>query len=171
MLATLLAACLCCPVAQEPFPVAMAGAVAVRGEAELSPAAALASAQRKAEDHVRSLWQGRADRTVAGHRPFWLPDLLAQQAVRRWLADLPVEQVVRVVDREDREREHEFGNSWQTTLWVAEEPRAVQQRESLLRRELRRLERTTAVKYGGVVAGWVALALVLGWIDRPRAAT
>lgn len=165
MLALLLAACL--PLApQQPDTAVVADAVAVRGDAELDPAAAYASARRKAEEHVRELWTERAERAVEGQRPFWLPDLVAREAVRRWLADLPVDRLVRFVDREDRERDHEFGSSFQTTLWVAEEPRLVQQSERLLKRELRQLERTTAVKYGSVVAGWVVLVLLVGWMDR-----
>lgn len=165
MLALLLTACL--PLApQQPVAAASVDAVAIRGEAELSPAAAYASARRKAEDHVRGLWQDRAERAVAGQRPFWLPELVAQEAMRRWLGDLPVEQLVHCVDREDRERQHEFGSSYQTTLWVAEEPRLQEQRERLLRRELRQLERTTAVKFGGVAASWAVLAVVVSWMDR-----
>ena len=165
MLASLLVTCLTL-VPQEPVPAALADAVAVCGDAELDPAAAFASARRRAEDHVRGMWSERAGRACAGQRPFWLPDLLTQETVRRWLADLPIDQIVRLVDREDRERTHEFGNSYQTTLWVAEDPRGVQQGERQLRRELRQLEKVTAIKYGGVVGGWVLLALVVGWIDR-----
>jgi hypothetical protein len=103
---------------------------------------------------------------VATRRPFWLPQPLADEAVRRWLGNLPTEQMVRTVDREDRQREHEFGTSYQTTLWVAEDPRAVQRSEQSLRSTLQRLERTTVVKYGGIAVGWTALAVLLGWIDR-----
>jgi hypothetical protein len=165
MLAPLLAACLLA-APQEPDAVVVADAVVVRGDAELDPAAAFASARRKAEEHVRGLWSERAERAIDAQRPFWMPDLIAREAVRRWLVDLPVEQIVRCVDRQDREREHEFGNSYQTTLWVAEEPRLVQQGERQLKRELRRLEQTTAVKYGSVVAGWVVLFVLVGWFDR-----
>lgn len=143
-----------------------ADAVAVRGETELDPAAAFASARRKAAEHVRDGWSLRADEALDQHRPFWLPDFLAQEAVRRWLADLPIDDLVKVVDREDRQREHEFGSSYQTTLWVTEEPRAVQRGERDLKNRLRRLERTTAVKYGGVAAGWIVMALAVGWLDR-----
>ncbi|MBM4060054.1 MAG: hypothetical protein FJ265_03010 [Planctomycetes bacterium] len=149
---------------QQPAPVHEA--VAVRGEAELSQAAAFASAAQRAEAHVRDRWRERAERVIDGQRPFWLPSLLAQEAVRRYLADLPADRLVRYVDRDDRERQHEFGSSWQTTLWVAESPQAVQQQERQLRRELRQLEQTTAIKYGGVVAGWAVLALAIGWFDR-----
>lgn len=166
MLAALLVVCFASAAPQEPAPAVLAEAVAVRGGAELSPAAAYASAARAAEDHVRDRWRERAERTFDGLRPFWLPEVLAHEAMRRWLADLPVAQFVRFVDREDRERDHEFGNSFQTTLWVAEDPRAVQQGERRLRNELRRLEQRTAVKYGGVVASWVVLGLAVGWIDR-----
>lgn len=167
MLASLLSTCLLLPIPQGPGPAELtAAAVAVRGDAELSPAAALASAEARVDEHVRAVWQERAERAVERQRPFWVPDLLVQAPLRRWLADLPVEQLVRRVDREDREREHEFGNSYQTTLWIAEEPRAVQRGERSLRSELRRLERCTAVKYGGIAAGWVVLAVALGWLDR-----
>lgn len=165
MLAPLLVICLNL-VPQEPAPAVVADAVAVRGDAELDPAAAFASAKRRAEDHVRDLWNERAERAFAGQRPFWLPELLAQETMRRWLADLPIDQLVRLVDREDRERTHEFGNSYQTTLWVAEDPRGVQQRERHLRGRVRELEQVTAIKYGGVVGSWVLLALVVAWIDR-----
>jgi hypothetical protein len=163
MLATLLT-CLVCLSPQEP--VAAIGAVAVRGDAELSPAAAFASARTRVEDHVRELWRDRAERALERQRPFWLPAVLADEAMRRWLADLPVAQMVEVVDREDREREHSFGSSYQTTLWVAEDPRQHQRSEQRLRHELRRLERTTAYKYGGVAMGWTVLLVALGWLDR-----
>lgn len=163
MLAALLTYVLvaCCP--QEPL---ASSAVAVRGDTELTPAAAFASAKTKVDQHVRSLWQDRAERTVTAQRPFWLPTLVAEEAVRRWLAELPVAQMVAVVDREDREREHEFGNSYQTTLWVAEDPEKLQRSEQRLRVELRRLERTTLYKFGGIAAGWTLLVVLLGWLDR-----
>lgn len=165
MLALLLAACL--PFApQQPVTTSIAEAVVVRGDAELSPAEALVSAKRKAEEHVRDLWQDRAEQAFSGRRPFWLPELLAREAMRRWLAELPIEQMATYVDREDRQREHEFGSSYQTTLWVAEEPRLVANSERLLRRATQQLERVTAVKFGGIVAGWAVLAVVIGWLDR-----
>jgi hypothetical protein len=162
MLATLLTV-LVCLTPQDPVAT---GAVAVRGDAELSPAAALASARTKVDDHVRDVWRDRAERELERRRPFWLPQPLADQALRRWIADLPVGQLVAVLDREDRQREHDFGSSWQTTLWVAEDPRAQQRSEQRLRSELRRLERTTAYKLGGIAGGWTLLLLGIGWLDR-----
>jgi hypothetical protein len=143
-----------------------ADAVAVRGDTELSPAEAFASARRRAEDHVREQWLERAAHAVALRRPFWLPQALADRAVQTWLADLALDECLRLVDREDRERTHEFGNSYQTTLWVAEEPRSVQQGECDLRQRLRQLERTTAAKFGGIAAAWVALVAAIAWLDR-----
>jgi len=147
-------------------PAAASSAVAVRGDAELTPAAAFASAQSRVDEHVRAMWRERADRAVRNQRPFWVPELLSDETVRRWLADLPVSQLVSCVDREDRERQHEFGNSYQTTLWVAEDARAVERSEQRLRIDLKRLERTTAVKYGGIAASWTLLVVALGWLDR-----
>lgn len=166
MLATLLLTCLACPPQGPSVPTPATSAVAVRGDAELSPAAALSSAQLRVEDHVRTLWRERAERVVATHRPFWLPTLLTEQTVRRWLADLPMRELVQVVDREDRERQHDFGSSFQTTLWIAEEPRQLVRTEQRLRGDLRRLERTTAYKAGGIAAGWTVLVVLLGWLDR-----
>lgn len=156
------------PVAQDPRASAPAAtsAVAVRGDTELTPAAAFVSARARVDEHVRGLWQDRAATAVATRRPFWLPQPLADEAVRRWLGNLPTEQMVRTVDREDRQREHEFGTSYQTTLWVAEDARMVQRNEQRLRDELRHLERRTAVQYGAIAAGWIGIAVLLGWIDR-----
>jgi len=165
MLEILLTASLAIVSPQGPSVVA-AEAVAVRGETELSPAQAFASARRRAEEHVRDQWAERAARALALRRPFWLPQVLADRAVQNWLADLPVEECLRLVDREDREREHEFGNSYQTTLWVAEEPRSVKRGELELRQRLQRLERTTAVKFGGVAAAWLVLVAAIAWLDR-----
>ncbi len=166
MLATLLLTCLGCAPQHPSAPAASTSAVAVRGDTELSPAQALASAQTRVEDHVRTVWRERAARAIEQQRPFWLPQLFADEAVRRWLADLQPRQLVQVVDREDREREHEFGNSWQTTLWITEDAQQLQRSEGRLRGELRRLERTTAMKYGGIAAGWTLLIVALAWFDR-----
>lgn len=165
MLDILLSASLAIASPQGPV-LAHAEAVAVRGDTELSPADAFASARRRAEDHIREQWQHRAAQALAARRPFWLPAPLADRAVQNWLADLPVEQCLRLVDREDRERTHEFGNSYQTTLWVAEEPRSVKLGERELRQRLQQLERTTAVKFGGIAASWALLVVALAWLDR-----
>jgi hypothetical protein len=145
---------------------AWTGAVAVRGEAELTPAAALASATARVEEHVRQLWGERAERLVRQSRPFWLPECLTAEPLRRWLCDLETDRLVRFVDREDREREHDFGASYQTTIWVAEDPSSVQRGERRLRSELRRLERSVVARYGGVAVAWVVLFVLLGWVDR-----
>ena len=167
MLAVLVATTLFSFAPQQPVSIeSTASAVPVRGEAELSPAEAYESATRKAEAHLRQRWQQRAERTISQRRPFWIPEILVDARMDRWLADLPLERIARVVDREDKERVHEFGNSYQTTLWVAEEPRVVEAGQQQLRHELRRLERVTAIKYGGIVGGWAVLALLIGWLDR-----
>jgi hypothetical protein len=141
-------------------------AMAIRGDAELSPGEALASARRKAEEQARATWAQRAERLNEALRPFWLPAVFTRQATDRWLADLPIERTLRIVDREDRQREHEFGTSWQTTLWVAEDPRAVEAGERQLRQALRRTEKITLAKSGATVAFWAVLGFALGWLDR-----
>ena len=139
MLAILLSFCVSMPAVQQDGPPSISSAVAVRGDTELSPAAALASAKARADEHVRTVWRDRAERAAARRRPFWMPTALVDGAVDRWLADLPVADLVAHVDREDKERVHEFGNSYQTTLWIAERPASVEQGEQRLRGELRDL--------------------------------
>lgn len=141
-------------------------AVAVRGEAELTQAAAFDSARLRAEDQLRERWRERGDRIVAGGRPFWLPPVFTELAQDRWLADLPLHQAMRIVDRQDQQREHEFGASWQTTLWIDEDPRQAEVQELRLRRELRRVQSDVLWKSGGTAVFWALLAFALGWIDR-----
>lgn len=165
MLALLLSTLITCPVLQAPQ-VTPSMAVAVKGDTELSPANALASAELRVDEHLREVWQERAQRAVARLAPFWMPQILSDYAVQRWLANLSVQDFVTRVDRDDCERNHEFGCSYQTTLWIAEKPGIVERTEACLRDTLRRLERTTALKVGGIAAGWGLLALLLGWLDR-----
>jgi hypothetical protein len=140
--------------------------VAVRGDTELSSAAAFESARVRAEDMLRERWQGRADRIATAMRPVWLPSVLYEQAARRWLYGLPLERNLKILDREDREREHDLGTSWQTTLWVAEDPRGVADGERAFRGELKRVEQRTLARAGITMGFWVALGLALAWVDR-----
>lgn len=141
-------------------------AVAVRGEAELTQAAAYSSARTRAEEHLRDRWRERAERVVETQRPFWMPAVFGELTAGRWLADLPIERAMAVVDREDQERQHEFGASWQTTLWVAEDPRLAASLEQRLRRDLKRTQTEVLWKSGGTVMFWSMLAFGLGWLDR-----
>lgn len=172
MIATVLA--LVC--AQAPLTAAIGGAggtgptgveaVPVRSDAELSPAAAFESARGLAAEQLRSRWRARAERLSADRRPFWLPEVLVARAVERWIGRQDVEEALRIVDRQDRVREHEFGRSYQTTLWFTEERRAVERGERQLRRELERVRGQTLAIAGGTIGFWAFLALLLGWVDR-----
>ena len=172
MFALLLTCCLFAPAPQGASalagdPVApRAAAVAVSGEAELTPFEALASAESRVEEHVRRKWRARADRLAARHRPFWMPTALAERASSRWLADLPVERLLVHVDRTDRERVHEFGRSYQTTLRVAEVSASAERARRGLRAALGRVERVAAWKAGVVAVGWFLLGVALTWLDR-----
>ena len=141
-------------------------ASAVCGAAELTPVAAYDSARQRATQQVRDRWQQRAEATFVAERPFWLPEFVARERVRTIVRDLPLEPLCLVVDREDRERQHEFGSSWQTTLWVAEDPQLAQRLERDLRSCQRALERSTLRRFGVTVVGWALLALGVGWFDR-----
>lgn len=153
-------------VGARPLAATVSEACAVRGDAELSPAAALASARQRAEQQFRERWTERAERIVSRQRPIWLPGQLLRLDADRWLAALPIERSLCVVDREDRQRDHEFGQSYQTTLWVLEDDAFVARSERQLRQHLDRATRRIVFKSGGTVLFWAALALLLGWVDR-----
>lgn len=141
-------------------------AMQVCGTVELDPAAAYAAARGAVVEQAQRLWTERAGRQAQLQLPSLVPQLFADQAVRRFLQRADVRQTLQVVDRDDRVREHEFGRSWQTTLWVVEDPRASAACERQLQYELRRTERALLFKSGGTVAFWAVLMLVLGWLDR-----
>ncbi len=173
MLAAVLASLVLSPCLAPQAPVATvaalrgtADAVAIRGTTELSAAEAYAAAKSAVADYVRNRWTERGERELVDRRPFWLPAPLAQQAVQRWLVQQPIDSAVRIVDREDITREHEFGQSFQTTVWIAEDARAVANGERQLRRELGLVKRRTLVTSGATVGFWAVLGLVLSWLDR-----
>src|SRR5262245_28719962 len=134
--ATMLASVLACivfgfgPVVQSPVANATAAAllenreaIAVTGTTELNLAEAYGAARTAAIEHLRARWAERGQRLMTEQRPFWLPAVFSRMAVDRWLSQQSCEQALQIVDREDKVREHDFGQSFQTTLWVAEDPR------------------------------------------------
>lgn len=151
-------------VAQEP--VAVADAVAVRGAAGLSAAEALASAREQVAAHLRSSWRERAGRIAAESAPPWMPQPCVETVVARWLADLPADRLVRIVDRDDRVRDHGFGTSHQTTLWIAEEPAHLRAGSASLRRALGSASRQALARGGAVAVGWAAVGVGAAWFDR-----
>jgi hypothetical protein len=141
-------------------------AALVRGSAELTPAAAFASAQDAAADYMRQIWRERGERIAREVRPVWLPVVVCEREVERFLESQDPRAQFAVVDREDRVREHEFGASYQTTLWVAENEGAAARGERKLRARVAAL-RTHAIAFlGGTAAWWAALAFLVGWFDR-----
>lgn len=141
-------------------------AMAVRGDAELTPAEAFESARTRAVEQLRERWQQRGMRLAEDQRPLWLPPLFTERAVRSFLASHPLAESMQLLDREDKVRQHEFGTSYQTTLWVAEDPQSVRRAEHQLRRELDRARQRTLLTSGGTVVFWAVLGLCIGWLDR-----
>jgi len=141
-------------------------AVAVRGMAELTPAAATESAWEEAQRLFRERWSALARQFAAVRLPGWVPEWVWQPAFERSVGSLRAREHLAVVHREEVTREHDFGTSHQVTLWV-EEPDSV--RVALERRvhtEFRGLEKRLAAKAGGIVVFWLLLAAFVGWVDR-----
>jgi len=144
----------------------VADAVVVRGETELTAAAASASARARLAEHVRGVWRERAARLVDAERSLWLPQAVATAAAARWVAALSVDDFVRVVDRQDRARDHGFAASHQTTFWVGEPADAAARGERSLRATLRAAARDAACRGGAVVGAWAAVGVGVAWFDR-----
>lgn len=141
-------------------------AVAVRGAAELTPAAALASARAAADAHARALWRERGERIAQELRPAWVPSAVCDRAVERFLCAQQASRTLRVVDRDDRSREHEFGTSWQTTLWITEDAQAVDDGERSLREALVAVRGHALMFLLGTSCWWGMIAFLVGWLDR-----
>ena len=138
----------------------------VRGTAELDPASAFEAARKAATSRVRERWEARAAELVEESAPAWLPAFVTDQEVRRWLARVEPARGLEILDRADRERQHDFGVSYQTSLLVGEDPDALRRAEQRLGQQLRRAERTFLARVGGTMGFWMLLALGVFWLDR-----
>lgn len=153
------------PRAQAPTEVPPT-AVAVRGMAELTPAAAADSAWEEAQRLFHERWLAHARQFAAVHLSGWVPEWVWQPTFERSIGSLRAREHLVVVHRDEVTREHEFGTSHQVTLWV-EEPDAVRASvERQVRTEFRALEKRLAVKCAGTVVFWLLLAAFVGWVDR-----
>ena len=141
-------------------------ATVVVGTAELDLPTAFQAAHREAVLSLRERCEDRAEQLVGDVAPAWLPALITDQAVRRWLARMDLAREVRILDRSDRERHHDFGSSYQTSLLVAGAPEFLERATSRLGRDLRRAERAFLTRSGGTLGFWVILALGAFWLDR-----
>lgn len=152
-----------CPQAPTEVPPT---AVAVRGMAELTPAAATESAWAEAQGLFRERWLAHARQCAAVRLPGWVPEWVWQPTFERSIGSLRAREHLQVVHRDEVTREHEFGTSHQVTLWV-EEPESVRTAlERHVRTEFRALEKRLALKCGGTVVFWLLLAAFVGWVDR-----
>ena len=154
------------PLAQIAMAPVQTATAQVRGAVERSEAAALASARTAAEAQIKSVMTDRAVRIVEARRSFWMPDFLTRDFVRRSLDGFDAWRCFQVVDRSDDVREHEFGRSFRTTLWIAEDPRRTASAEQQLRASLRRGERVMLGKLGATAVFWGVLAFACFWLDR-----
>lgn len=153
------------PCAQAPDEVPPT-AVAVRGMAELTPAAATDSAWEAAQHLFRERWLAHARQFAAVRLPGWVPAWVWQPTFERSIGSLRARQHLAVAHRDEVTREHDFGTSHQVTLWV-EEPESVRiALERQLRTEFRALEKRLALKCGGTMVFWLLLAAFVGWVDR-----
>lgn len=140
--------------------------VEVRGSTELSRGEAMEAARRQAVDRIRDRFAERGARIAGSIRPLWMPGFAVRQVVDDWLARLDASEAMEVLDHEEKRRFHDFGDSYQTTLWIGVDRRYEERADARLRRAMRNAEKTFLYKTAGTAGFWAVLALVLGWFDR-----
>ena len=141
-------------------------ATVVRGTAELNPAQAYETAHREALSRLRERCEVRAEEIIQEVTPAWLPAFITEKEVRRWLARMDLDEGLKILDRADRERQHDFGLSYQTSLLVREKPSFLSRAERRLGQQLRRAEKTFLMRSGATLGLWMVLALGVFWLDR-----
>ena len=141
-------------------------ATVVQGTAELDTAEAFESARAEAISRLRQRWEARAEKVVQEAAPAWLPAFVTERAVRDWMAHLEPDRALEVLDRADRERQHSFGPSYQTSLLVVEDPDLLRRAERRLGQQLARAQREFLTRAGGTLGLWAFLALGVFWLDR-----
>ncbi|MCC6671533.1 MAG: hypothetical protein IT458_10760 [Planctomycetes bacterium] len=151
------------PQARQPLP---REAVAVVGTIELTEPAALDAALRVAREALTVRQREEAGRVLSEVAPRWLPSFVRDRVLERAAARASRDDTLRILDRQDRIRDHGFGPSYQTTLWIA----PVEGAGADLRRSIARDARTETkeflAKCACIVALWGVLLVGVGWFDR-----
>ena len=140
--------------------------IEIKGAPELTIAEAYESASDSLRETVRGKFQRRAEAIVAENAPFWLPAFYTDRVVNRWLADLDFDRACQILDRSDRNRLYDWGESFQTTLVARENPKFLQRAKDRLKWRMEGAEERFLVTGGGTILFWGLLAVVLGWVDR-----
>lgn len=146
---------------------AVATGIVVRGTVELSRGEADVAAQALVAERGRQLLAVRGRTEVEDSCPTWLPGFCRDQVLGRWLRTTDGAQVLRVVDRVQTEHDHGgIGTSYRTELTVRPDARQLDRSLSALRRQVVVGAKRFATKSAAIVGYWVALALLVGWLDR-----
>ena len=142
-------------------------AIVVSGTAELTPNEAFQTAIDRVQEANRERLRAQGTRIVAAQKPFWLPAFVTDRVLEDWLRRAERSGATpRVLAREDKVRDHGFGNSYQTWLLVEPEPAGASPGDGRLMGALRQSSRLFVLKCGGTVLLWGFLALVGTWLDR-----
>lgn len=162
----LLALTVTAPAAAQAVTAGPAGPAVVEGRVELTPASADAAARALADREVRWELERRGRDLVRARSPGWLPGLIGDLVLDRWLRSTPVERTWSVVDVERERHAHEGYDSHRTRLWIATDEREVARALSRLHRQVEKGSRRFALFAGGTAAWWALCALACGWLDR-----
>ena len=141
-------------------------AVTVVGDLELSRADADRAAMRAARDMRRGQLQRVGQELAARHAAFWLPGVLVDGEVDRWVTRTERRSPVSVMSRDTQVFTYSYGEAFRTSLHLEDGPLFDQAAELEMERGVRWLGRLILAKIGGITVFWGLLAFISCWFDR-----
>ncbi|MGE0143242.1 MAG: hypothetical protein AB7I19_06595 [Planctomycetota bacterium] len=138
----------------------------VEGPVELSPNAADAAAIEVAAEQVRGELLGKAVGLARRVKQIWVPELVADQLARDWVARQEPMRLVEVTDRARVVKDHGSFTSYRTNLELRPLERVLERGLHGLAGEVQRRGLALGAFAGGTLGLWLLLTLVYGWLDR-----
>jgi len=152
--------------APEPMPALDMDAMAVRGRVEMSPAEAFLSARDNVLQRARADLERESVRIRAERQPFWMPDFVADRAMRDLVGRVDLTKAYAVLDRADDTHDHEWGQSYRTTLIVSPNAAFVDETRRVVDRQLQQARSRFLAVGAGTLGFWGGLAVLMGWLNR-----
>ena len=144
----------------------VADARVVTGTPELQPDLARQVAIDQAVDDFRESRRQRGLAIARERAPHWLPDRVTDKVVQRWLSPQDLRATLEILDRDQRVRDHGFGQSYQASVLVRANPKKCLEAEKVLAWEIDHAAKRLKQGLGLTIAGWVGLAFLVSWLDR-----
>jgi hypothetical protein len=142
------------------------GSIRVIGDVQLTEVEADESARSRAVAEYRDRLEHRGAEAIARQKRSWLPSFVASLILEEWIGGQVCEDGIRVLERRVMQRDHGFGKSYQTTLFIEEDAEITRDTMAVLRERMEHAMDRFLYKCGGSVLLWGALGLAYLWLDR-----